>query len=137
MGGGARSLARKSAASIFGCRARLMCGAKDCGCKFLKKKKEKGKKWRKREMKTRGLFTALTLLTRSGRGGAPGAWSNEERAKNRRGGDKRKSDGGQAAASPAALADLTRTPPPLLRQAVRDTVCLHKVINNLAPADVD
>lgn len=51
-------------------------------------------------------------------------------------GDKRKSDGGQAAASLAALTDLTRTPF-LLRQAVQDTVCLHKVINNLARADMD
>lgn len=50
--------------------------------------------------------------------------------------DKSKSDGGQAAVLLAALTDLTHHPVPPW-QAVQDTVCLLKMINNLACVDMD
>lgn len=108
-------------------------------CEGEKKESHRILKWRHGTSSTALLFSYLHAQLWSP---GPGAcvWGVMRRGPRRR--DKRKSDGGQAAASLAALTDLTHHPPPPpssppLRQAVQDTVCLHKVINNLAWADMD
>lgn len=93
-------------------------------------------KWRHRTPLTALLFSYLHMqLCVWSLGPSACVWGVMRRGPSRR--DKRKSDGGQAAASLAALTDQTHTTLLPLWQAVQDTVCLHKVINNLAWVDMD